>query len=147
MNIFDLPAYVETDELFAYRDSFAHRYYKVPYINYYVYTRRASFEFAAKWNTDLLAFEKPLKRLGAETFNDLAELIASKGYAGVFRGCYVLEKGEFTAILELVENGKLSFTFVLSSDELMLSVTPSATISEFFYLLRRLARKEKERDV
>jgi len=144
MNIFDLPAVVYNEEITAYRDSYMHRTYKVPYINYYIYTRRASFEFAAKWNTDLLAFEKPLKRLGAETFHDLAELIASKGYAGVFRGCYVLEEGEFTAILEPVENGKLSFTFVLGSDELMLSATPSALISEFFYLLRRLAKMRKE---
>ena len=144
MNVFELPAYYEGDNIVAWRNSFMYRKFNYPYIQYIIKTPTGEFVLEARKYTNLLKFEKPLEALGFETFEALANHVALHGKKGLLYGTYVLPSKEIAVILDPVVGESLGFTFLVEGEELMLSAPPKAEIRRLFGLLRFLHRAWKD---
>ena len=147
MNVFELPACYENNNIVAWRNSFMHRKFHYPYIQYVIKTPTGEFIFETKKNTDLLKFEEPLEALRFETFEALANHVALHGKKGLLYGSYVLPSKEITVILDPVMGESLNFVLLVGGEELTLSAPPQAKIRGFFGLLRFLHRTWKKRGV
>ena len=144
MNVFELPAYYEGDNIVAWRNSFMYRKFNYPYIQYIIKTPTGEFVLEARKYTNLLKFEKPLEALGFETFEALANHVALHGKKGLLYGSYVLPSKEITVILDPVMGESVNFVLLVGGEELMLSASPHSKIREFFGLLRFLHKIWKE---
>jgi len=138
MNVFELPPHYEGDNMIAWRNSFVHRKFNYPYIQYIIKTPTAEFVLEAKRHTNLFKFEKPLEALGFETFEALANHVALHGKKGLLYGTYMLPGKEIVIVLDPVVEENLNFVFVVKGQDLSLSTPPQAKIKEFFGLLRFL---------
>ena len=144
MNAFELPPHYEGDNMIAWRNSFVHRKFNYPYIQYIIKTPTAEFVLEAKRNTDLLKFESSLEALRFETFEALANHVALHGKKGLLYSSYVLPGKKITVILDPVIGESLNFVLLVGGEELMLSAPPQAKIRGFFGLLRFLHKIWKE---
>ena len=138
MNVFELPTCYEGGNIVAWRNSFMHRKFHYPYIQYVIKTPTGEFILETKRNTDLLKFEGLLEALRVETFEALANHVALHGKEGLLYGSYVLPSKKITVILDPVMSESLNFVFLVKGEELMLSAPPHSKIREFFGLLRFL---------
>ncbi len=143
MNVFELPACYEGSNIVAWRNSFMHRKFHYPYIQYVIKTPMGEFVLETKRNTDLLKFEGLLEALRFETFEALANHVALHGKKGLLYGSYVLPSKEITVILDPVMGESVNFVLLVGGEELMLSASPHSKIREFFGLLRFLHRTWK----
>ena len=144
MNVFELPPHYENNNIVAWRNSFMHREFHYPYVQYVIKTPTAEFVFETRKHTNLLKFEGLLEALRFETFEALANHVALHGKKGLLYDSYVLPSKEITVILDPVMGESLNFVLLVGGEELMLSTPPQVKIMEFFGLLRFLHKIWKE---
>lgn len=138
MNVFELPAYYESNGVVAWRNSFMHREHKYSYVQYIIKTPTGEFILEAKRYANLLKFEKPLEALGFETFEALANHVVMHGEKGLLYGTYVLLGEKITVVLDPIVGENFDFVFIAGDEELMLSAPPKSKTKGFFGLLRFL---------
>jgi len=143
MNVFELPPHYENNNIVAWRNSFMHREFHYPYVQYVIKSHLGNFIIEARRNTDLLEFEGPLKRLHNElnvrTFWDLAMHVVTHGKKDVLEGTYVLSLGEFVVAIDPVLDSKsLDFVFATGREELLLTAPAEARLWEPFWFLKRI---------
>jgi len=142
MRIIDFPKYFESAQFTAWRNSWAFRELKYPYVGYYIKKGEKRIEFWARPSTDLRPFFNTLEALKLEYAEALAYTVTKKGTKGLFRGTYVMKAGKMLITLDTIEGESLNFVFYLDGKELMLSIPRDASLVWLIALLRSLAKKK-----
>ena len=144
MRIIDLPKHVETAQFTAWRNSWAFRELKYPYVGYYIKKGEKRIELWARPSTDLRPFFNALEALKLEYAEALAYTVTKGGTKGLFRGTYVMKAGKMLITLDPTEGGVLNFVFYHNGKELMLSIPRDTSLVWLVSLLKALSKKKEE---